>query len=103
MIYESLKLILPQLVDEGIRQEVKKQGIHLDWIVIIESDQQVRNYIERLVEIDQIRLLKSSFGQQVPVGMYKDYFRAVSTVVAFKNWSMFAVLKEYKNVIDDKA
>jgi hypothetical protein len=27
----------------------------------------------------------------------------VSTVVAFKNWSMFAVLKEYKNVIDDKA
>jgi hypothetical protein len=101
-IYDLLKQILPQYMIVGIEEVVENQGSSFNWIEFLDRSTAVQLYSQRLLEIAQIRLLKTSVGKQMPANLYQDYLRVVATITAFKNWSLFAVLKEYSNVENDK-
>jgi hypothetical protein len=67
----------------------------------VESDGTVEYYYTRLLEIAQLKLLKRQLGTQIPHTLYRDYFRCVEAIHRMKMVSLYAVFKEYRNVIDD--
>lgn len=46
-------------------------------------------------------MLRRQLGTQIPQMMYRDYFKCINAIHRMKMVSLYAVFKEYRNVVDD--
>jgi hypothetical protein len=99
--FASFKALLPNLVSEAIEDAVKTPTKVVDWLQLAESNTVVVNYDDRLLEISQLRMLRRQLGTKIPHMMYRDYFKCIKAIHKMKMVSLYAVFKEYRNVIDD--
>jgi len=56
-IFDSLKFILPRIIDKAVVGAAQQKVQHLDWVEVVYQDEEVRSAIEMLTEIAQIRFL----------------------------------------------
>lgn len=90
------------MLNKAIKNAVKEGKTQVNWIEAVLADPLTVGNFEKLLEISHIRLLKTSIGTDLPVSLYRDFFRTMTSIEQFKFESLLALFKEYENVGNEK-